>query len=69
MSRIAIGWRFADHLDKDLVDARIQFLDRLEAGTLRGLTMGAAADPITNPLGISEPEPVKSGETPRSRNY
>ena len=55
VSRFGIGWRFADRVDKDLIDARNRLLGPLEAATLRGLAVGTVANPITKPLGISEP--------------
>jgi hypothetical protein len=55
VSRFGNSWRLADHLDNDLIDARNQLFDRLDAATLGGLAAGTAADPITKPLGISEP--------------
>ena len=55
VSRFGISWRLADHLDKDLIDARNRLLDRLDAATLGGVVAGTAADPITKTLGISEP--------------
>ena len=55
VSRFGIGWRLADHLGKDLIDARNQLLDRLETVTPGALVAGAVADPLTKPLGTSEP--------------
>jgi hypothetical protein len=55
VSRFVIGWRLADYVDKDFIDARSQLLDPTGNCALGGLAAGAAVNPITNPLGISEP--------------